>query len=44
MFADLLKTQLILKGVLTEQDREEIADNIEYVFAQDAYYTESKDQ
>lgn len=44
MFADLLKTQLILKGVLTEQDWEEIADNIEYVFAQDAYYTESKDQ
>jgi hypothetical protein len=44
MFDDLLKTQLILKGVVTEQDWNEMADDIEYVFAQDAYYTESKDQ
>ena len=44
IFHDLLKTQLILKGVLTEQDWTEIVDSIEYVYAQDAYYTESKDQ
>jgi len=44
MFHDLLKTQLILKGVLTEQDWNDIVESIEYVYAQDAYYTESKDQ
>jgi len=44
MFHDLLKTQLILKGVLTEQDWTDMVESIEYVYAQDAYYTESKDQ
>lgn len=44
MFDDLLKTQLILKGVVTEQDWNEISEDIEYIFAQDAYYTESKNQ
>jgi hypothetical protein len=44
MFDDLLKTQLILKGVTTEADWEEIKGQINYKFAQDAYYTESKDQ
>ena len=44
MFDDLLKTQLILKGVTTEADWEEIKGQINYNFAQDAYYTESKDQ
>jgi hypothetical protein len=44
MFADLLKTQLILKGIITEQDWVQMADDVEYVFAQDAYYTESKEQ
>ena len=43
-FSDLLKTQLILKGIITEQDWKDISHNIEYVFAQDAYYTESKEQ
>lgn len=44
IFQDILKTQLILKGVLTEQDWLAIVDDIEYVFTQDAYYAESKDQ
>jgi DNA-dependent RNA polymerase auxiliary subunit epsilon len=44
MFDDLLKTQLVLKGVTTEADWEEIQEDIKYQFAQDAYYSESKDQ
>lgn len=44
VFSDLLKTQLILKGVLTEQDWMEMYNDVEYRFAQDAYYTESKEQ
>lgn len=44
MFDDLLKTQLILKGVTTEAGWEEIQPKIKYNFAQDAYYSESKDQ
>jgi len=44
LFSDLLKTQLILKGVLTEQDWNEMYTDIQYIYAQDAYYTESKEQ
>lgn len=44
LFDDLLKTQLILKGIITEDDWNEIKDNIHYRFASDAYYAESKDQ
>ncbi len=44
MFDDLLKTQLVLKGVTTETDWEEMKEDIKYKFAQDAYYSESKDQ
>ena len=44
MFDDLLKTQLILKGIITEADWEKIRYNIRYVFATDAFYTESKEQ
>jgi hypothetical protein len=44
MFDDLLKTQLILKGVISEDDWSEIRDGIRYVYASDAYYTESKEQ
>jgi hypothetical protein len=44
MFNDLLKTQLILKGVITEQDWKEISQDIDYQFTSDAYYSESKDQ
>ena len=44
MFDDLLKTQLILKNIITEEDWIDIKDDLMYDFAQDAYYTESKNQ
>jgi len=44
LFNDLLKTQLILKGVMTVQDWDEMVDDVQYKYAQDAYYAESKDQ
>lgn len=44
LFEDLLKTQLILKNIITEEDWKKIKDDIIYKFASDAYYTESKDQ
>jgi DNA-dependent RNA polymerase auxiliary subunit epsilon len=44
LFDDLLKTQLILKGIITESDWELIRENIQYQYATDAYYTESKEQ
>jgi hypothetical protein len=44
MLSDLLKTQCLLKGVLTEDDWDMIKDDIEFEFSTDAYYTESKEQ
>jgi len=44
LFQDLLKTQLLLKNVMTEEDWEKIEDDIKYKFAQDAYYAEAKKQ
>jgi len=44
MFDDLLKTQLLLKKIITEEDWRNIKDDLMYSFAQDAYYTESKNQ
>jgi hypothetical protein len=44
MFDDLLKTQLILKNIITEDDWQDIKDDLYYNFAKDAYYTESKNQ
>jgi hypothetical protein len=44
VFDDLLKTQLLLKNVVTEDDWRKIRDDIIYEFASDAYYTESKEQ
>ena len=44
MLSDLLRTQLLLKGVLTEVDFDAIKDDLEFEFATDAYYTESKEQ
>ena len=44
MLSDLLRTQLLLKGVLTEDDFDAIKDDLEFEFATDAYYTESKEQ
>jgi hypothetical protein len=42
LFQDLLKTQLILKGIATEADFEQIKDKIEFTFAKDQYYEELK--
>lgn len=43
LFNDLLKTQLILKGVITDQDWDVISQKIRYRYAQDQYFKESKD-
>ena len=44
IFDDLLRTQLILKGIITESDWDDIKDKIRYQYATDAFYTESKEQ
>lgn len=44
LFDDLLKTQLILKGIITEADWDSIRNNIKYKYASDVFYTESKEQ
>lgn len=44
IFDDLLKTQLVLKNIITEEDWLNIREKIVYRYAQDAYYTESKNQ
>ena len=44
VFDDLLKTQLILKGVINESEWPAIREDLQYKFASDAYYTESKEQ
>jgi len=43
LFNDILKTQLILTGVITEQDWVELKEHIQYKFAQDQYFEEIKD-
>lgn len=42
LFNDLLKTQLLLKGVLTEKDWNDIKNEIDYRYAQDQYFEEMK--
>jgi hypothetical protein len=42
IFIDMLKTQLILKNVVTENDWEEIEAFIDFVWVEDSYYTELK--
>ena len=44
LFSDLLRTQLILKGVIAEDEWEEIEDEFTYTFNVDAFYEESKRQ
>ena len=44
LFNDLLRSQLLLKNVITADDWDNIKDDIIYEFATDAYYTESKEQ
>lgn len=43
LFQDILKTHLILKGVLTESDWDDIKHKIDYVYARDQYYEEMKE-
>ena len=42
IFVDLLKTQLILKGVVTEEEWLDIRDNINFDFLQDTHFAELK--
>jgi len=42
LFQDLLRTQLLLKGVVTEKDWNQIKDDIQYRYAQDQYFEEMK--
>ena len=43
LFHDLLKTQLVLKGIMTLDDWEELKENIQYDFIFDNHFTELKD-
>jgi hypothetical protein len=42
LFDDLLRTQLVLKGVMRPEDWDEIKQSIDYEYAQDQYYQEIK--
>jgi len=43
LFNDVLKTQLILKGVISEEDWPTIKDNITYQYLKDGHYAEQRD-
>ena len=43
IFMDLLRIQLILKGVITQKDWSAFQENIRFDFRQDSYFAESKD-
>tara|TARA_Y100000593_G_C4315744_1_gene340784 strand:+ start:2570 stop:4156 length:1587 start_codon:yes stop_codon:yes gene_type:complete len=43
LFNDILKTQLILKGVIAEDDWPNIRDNITYNYLKDGHYAEQRD-
>lgn len=43
LFTDLLKTQVILKGIMTEEEFNKIVYDISYKFNKDSYFTELKD-
>jgi len=42
LFQDMLKTQLILKGVIAEEEWHTIKEHIQFDFLQDGYFTELK--
>jgi len=44
LFLDVLRTQVVLKGIMTEDEFDEIVDEIDFNFIEDSYYTEAKDQ
>lgn len=43
LFSTVLKSQLILKGVITEEDWETFSRDINYAYARDSYFTELKE-
>jgi len=43
VFHDILKTQLVLKGVITPEDWEDMEENIQYDFLFDNHFTELRD-
>ena len=43
LFNDILKTQLILKAVITEEDWHMLRDHVQYDFLQDGHFAELKD-
>jgi len=43
LFNDLLRTQLILKNIITDSDWEEMKESIVYNYAQDQYFQEMKE-
>lgn len=43
MFDDILKTQLVLKGVIVESDWDSFREKIHYRYAQDQYFQEMKE-
>jgi predicted unusual protein kinase regulating ubiquinone biosynthesis (AarF/ABC1/UbiB family) len=42
LFMDLLKTQVILKGIMTEEDWNRINQDVTFTFNNDSYFTELK--
>ena len=42
LFTDLLKIQLLLKGIINEEDWFEIKDNLDYVWTKDSHFSELK--
>jgi hypothetical protein len=43
VFHDILKTQLVLKGIITPEDWEDMEENIQYDFLFDNHFTELRD-
>ena len=43
MFNDLLKTQLILKNIIAEEDWYQVSQTIQYDYLQDGHFAELKD-
>ena len=43
VFADILKTQLVLKGIITIEDWDKIGSHIQYDYLKDGYFAELKE-
>ena len=44
LFIDILRTQVVLKDIMKEEEFDEISDRIDFNFIEDSYYTEAKEQ